>query len=180
MEQDFFYPRIWIEEMNGRVNLDSAQTATGLFSQVKQQFDFATSLNSSVGADLVRGNIEKNTLNMTFFSPENVQILQNRLQYEVYTRSQGKFRVGPQSADNLLIIMRSIYYQYGKNQPTHIKEQIQELNTYVANFAVPKIISEVEMYNQYRKDITTLPTPMAQPVNISRAGTKSLPLKPFF
>jgi hypothetical protein len=60
------------------------------------------------------------------------------------------------------------------------KEQIQELNTYVVNYAVPKILSEVDMYHQYRKDITTLPVPMLQPVNISRAGTKSLPLKPFF
>ena len=117
---------------------------------------------------------------MTFFSAANVEIIQNRLQYEVYTRSQGKYRVGPQSAENLLIIMRSMYYQYGKNLPHSIKEQIQELNTYVVDFAVPKILSEVDMYHQYRKDITTLPVPMQQPVNISRAGTKSLPLKPFF
>ena len=53
--------------MNGRVNLDSAQTATGSFSQVKQQFDFATSLNSSVGADLVRGNIEKKHIKYDLF-----------------------------------------------------------------------------------------------------------------
>jgi hypothetical protein len=73
-----------------------------------------------------------------------------------------------------------MYYQYGKNLECNIREQIQELNTYVVNFAVPKILSEVDMYQQYRKDITTLPVPMLQPVNISRAGTKSLPLKPFF
>jgi len=166
--------------MNGRVNLESAQTATGSFDKVRQQFDYATSLNATVGADLVKGNIEKNVLNMAFFSPENVQIIQNRIIREVYDRSQGKYRIGPQSAENLLIIMRSIYLQYGKNLPYNIKEQIQELNTYVANFAVPQIISEADMYQQYRKDITSLPTPMSQPMNISRAGTKSLPLKPFF
>lgn len=166
--------------MNGRINLESAQSPSGSFNQVAGQFSYTTSLNSSVGADLVRGNVEKNTLNTTFFSPANVQIIQNRLQYEVYARSQGKHRIGPQSAENLLIIMRSMYYQYGKNLECNIKEQIQELNTYVVNFAVPKILSEVDMYQQYRKDITTLPVPMLQPVNISRAGTKSLPLKPFF
>ena len=166
--------------MNGRVNLEPAQSPTGSFNQVASQFNHTTSLNSSVAADLVRGNVEKNTLNTTFFSPANVQIVQNRLQYEVYSRSQGKHRVGPQSAENLLIIMRAMYYQYGKNLECNIKEQIQELNTYVVNYAVPKILSEVDMYHQYRKDITTLPVPMLQPVNISRAGTKSLPLKPFF
>ena len=49
--------------MNGRVNLESAQPATGSFDQVRQQFNFATSLNAAVGADLVKGNIEKNVLN---------------------------------------------------------------------------------------------------------------------
>ena len=166
--------------MNGRVNLEPAQSPTGSFNQVASQFNHTTSLNSSVAADLVRGNVEKNTLNTTFFSPANVQIVQTRLQYEVYKRSQGKHRVGPQSAENLLIIMRAMYYQYGKNLECNIKEQIQELNTYVVNYAVPKILSEVDMYHQYRKDITTLPVPMMQPVNISHAGTKSLPLKPFF
>ena len=49
--------------MNGRVNLESAQSASGSFNQVAEQFKYATSLNTSVGADMVRGNIEKNTLN---------------------------------------------------------------------------------------------------------------------
>jgi hypothetical protein len=35
------------------------------------------------------------------------------------------------------------------------------------------------MYFYYINDITKLPVPMAQPQHLSRAGTKSLPFKPF-
>jgi hypothetical protein len=167
--------------LNGRVNLDTAvATPSGSFNMVKQQFEYSTEVNSGVCADLIKGNVERNVLNVTFFSPENIQIIQNAIQYEVYKRSQGKYRIGPQGTDNLLIIMRSIYYQYGKNLPCQIKEQIMELNKLVVEFSVPKILTEVDMYQKYREDITTLPLPFQHPVNISRTGTKSLPLKPFF
>jgi hypothetical protein len=76
--------------------------------------------------------------------------------------------------------MRSMYFQYGKNLDYAIKEQITELNNYVIAFAVPKILSEADMYETYRKDITTLPVPMSRSVNLSQAGTKSRPLNPFF
>ena len=76
--------------------------------------------------------------------------------------------------------MRSMYYQYGKNLPDHIAEQIAELNEIVANWCVTKILAEIEMYAQYRKDISTMPVPLAHPVLLNSAGTRSLPFKPFF
>jgi hypothetical protein len=45
--------------MNGRVNLEPAQSSTGSFNQVASQFSHTTALNSTVAADLVRGNVEK-------------------------------------------------------------------------------------------------------------------------
>jgi len=171
------FPRLNIE-MNGRINLDFT---TGFTDQgITNQFTSPTKLGDDVGRDLVKGTIEKNLLNQTYFSDANVQIIQNRLIYEVYQKSNGKWRIGPQSAENLLIIMRSMYFQYGKNLDYAIKEQISELNDYVIAFAVPKILSEVDMYETYRKDITTLPVPMSRSVNLSQAGTKSRPLNPFF
>jgi hypothetical protein len=171
------FPRLNIE-MNGRINLDFT---TGFTDQgITNQFTSPTKLGNDVGRDLVKGTIEKNLLNQTYFSDANVQIIQNRLIYEVYQKSNGKYRIGPQSAENLLIIMRSMYFQYGKNLDYAIKEQITELNNYVIAFAVPKILSEADMYETYRKDITTLPVPMSRSVNLSQAGTKSRPLNPFF
>lgn len=190
--------------MNGRINLDQqVGTTSGIFSppaanalnqqgylqssgginssdSIRKQFTHSTKFESGAAADLVKGNLEKNALNTAFFSNENVQIIQNKLQYQVYARSQGKHRIGPQSVENLLIIMRSNYYQYGKNLPYNIKEQIDELNNHVVNFAVPKIIGEIEMYQKYRNDIQNLPLPFQHPTNISRAGTKSAPMPQFF
>jgi hypothetical protein len=171
------FPRLNIE-MNGRINLEST---TGFTDQgIIKQFNSATHLGDDVGKDLIKGNVEKNLLNQTFFSNANVQIIQNRLIYEVYRKSNGKWRIGPQSAENLLIIMRSMYFQYGKNLDCAIKEQITELNDYVVGFAVPKILSEIDMYETYRKDITTMPVPLSHAVNLSQSGTKSRPLNPFF
>lgn len=166
---------------NGRVDTEtSVRTPSGSFEQVQKQFAHATQFNASAGADLVKGNLEKNALNVSFFSLENVQIIQNKMIYEVYQRTQGRHRIGPQSVENLFMIMRGIYYQYGKNLPTHIKEQVTELNKMVVEFAVPKIIGEISMYEKYQHDLQTLPVPFQHPTNISRTGTKSLPLKPFF
>lgn len=164
--------------MNGRINLTQQIPTTVSGSAPAAQFAHTTQFQTNAAADMVKGNLEKNPLNTAFFSNENLQIIQNKIQFEVYNKSQGIHRIGPQSAENLLIIMRSIYYQYGKNLPYQIKEQIAELNQKVADYAVPKIIGEIEMYRKYQNDIQNLPLPMSHPVNISRSGTKSNPMPP--
>jgi hypothetical protein len=138
-------------------------------------FQYETQGSSTATVDGIRGNWEPNLLNQTFFSPANFQILQNRIRYEVYQKS-GKV-IDQQSSDDLFMIMRAMYLQYGKNLPTQIAEQIVELNAYVAGWAVPKILQEVQMFDQYKNDIERLPIPLAHPVNQSSAGSKSLPFK---
>jgi hypothetical protein len=76
--------------------------------------------------------------------------------------------------------MRAIYLQYCRNLPDRIAEQIDDLNKRVVAFCVPKIVAEVNMYKYYLKDISTLPVQLQQPVNVSSAGTRTLPFKPFF
>jgi small redox-active disulfide protein 2 len=83
------------------------------------------------------------------------------------------------SVDELKMIMRGIYYQYAKNLPFGIPDQVAELNQLVVNWSAPHILSAVDHYHYYLKDISTLPVPMAQPKNLSRAGSKSLPFNQF-
>jgi hypothetical protein len=113
-----------------------------------------------------------------YFSAANFQIIQNGIRRKVYEES-GKV-IDPVNRDDLFIIMRAMYLQYARNAPTQIPEQIAEINERVVAWAVPKIVAEVSMYQMYLRDITTLPTPMTHPVNISSAGSRSLPFKPFF
>ena len=163
---------------NGRVSFEERPGAGG--EAALPGFGWRTTGDQLAKADMIRGNWESNPLNQTFFSPENVQIVQNLIRKRVYDESNGKYIIDPQSTDELLIVMRSMYLTYGKNQPTRIREQIEDLNRLVADWSVPKIISEISMYETYRRDASTMPVPLSHPVNISNAGTRSKPLPMFF
>ena len=79
-----------------------------------------------------------------------------------------------------MTIMRAMYLQYGKNRPTQIREQIDELNQIVADWAVPKILAECSMHKTYLHDIQNLPVPLAQPIHLTQKGTKSGTFDRFF
>lgn len=161
---------------NGRINFDE-RPGSGSTSTIPG-FGWRTTGDETAKSDMIRGNWEPNALNQTFFSPANVQIVQNLIRKRVYDET--KEIIDPQSTDELLIVMRSMYLTYGRNEPTKIKEQIAELNKRVADWSVPKITSEMSMYRTYKKDASTLPVPMSHPVNISGSGTKSKPFTNFF
>jgi hypothetical protein len=79
-----------------------------------------------------------------------------------------------------MIVMRAMYLQYGRNNPTGIHEQIAELNQIVADWCVPKIIAECSMHKTYLKDIQQLPVPMEHPILLTRTGSKSATFDRFF
>jgi hypothetical protein len=162
---------------NGRVNFgrDGPSSASKL-----PGFDYRQTTVQSEADDAIRGNVLPTPLNQTFFSPANVQIVQNKLRREVYNRSNGEYLIDNQSVEELLTIMRAMYLQYGKNQPTHIREQIMELNQIVADWAVPKIIAECSMHKTYLHDIQNLPIPLSQPVLLTQKGSKSSSFDRFF
>lgn len=160
---------------SGRVSLD-AENATNVARL--PGFQYETRSSATAAMDGIRGNWEPNLLNQTFFSPANFKIVQNKIRYDVYEKT-GQV-IDEQSTDDLFMIMRAMYLQYGRNLPTHIAEQVQELNQRAADWCIPKIIAEVNMFAQYQKDISNMPVPMSHPVNQSSAGTKSLPFKSFF
>lgn len=164
-----------VNKSPGRVNLEAdGGTRTGGIPG----FAYSTNAPSNAGIEGIRGNLERSVLNQTYFSAANFQVLQNAIRYEVYSKS-GEI-IDPVGTDDLFMIMRAIYLQYGRNLPTQIPEQIAELNQRVTAWSVPKILAEVSMYRTYLKDISTLPEPLAHPVLQTTSGTKSLPYKPFF
>ena len=166
-----------MSQNNGRINLEQRP---GAGEAEVPGFGWRTTGDVNATSDMIRGNWEPNALNQTFFSPANVQIVQNQIRRTVYDSSNGRYLIDPQSVDDLLIIMRAMYLSYGRNQPTHVREQIIELNKRVADWCVPKIISEASMYETYRHDVANLPVPMSHPVNISQSGTKTKPMPNFF
>ena len=100
----------------------------------------------------------------TFFSQENIQIIQNGIRAGVYHKSNGQYLIGQQDCDTLKIIMRSIFLQYSANLPTNIAGQIKELNKMVLEFSIPSVFGEAKGYIKYLYDASTLAVPLATPI----------------
>lgn len=120
------------------------------------------------------GNIHGSSdLNQAYFSPENVDFVQQLIREDVYNRSGKQHIIGKQSEIELKIVMRSIYLQYSKNLQDDIQGQIIELNKLVINACVPKILMNIEQYLGFKKSISSLPVPLPRAQYLSSAGTKS-------
>jgi len=125
-------------------------------------------------SNMTNNILSKNLLSDTYFSKENIEMLQNMIRYNVWLKTNKEHIIGKQSETNLTIIMRSIYLQYSKNNNNNIKEQIRELDTMVVEWCVPKIVTEVKQYIGYKKDIQKPIIPMEYGKYMSSAGSKSL------
>ena len=153
----------------------------------KEHFDNLTSykffLENSDNYDFQKQGIKnihtENPISALYFSKHNIDVLQNGIRYSVFKKTDDTIIIDKQSENELLIIMRSIYLQYCKHTPYNIIEQVKELNSKVLDFAVPKILVEVNQYVNYKKDASSLPIPLEHSKNMSSKGTKILYNKEF-
>lgn len=177
---------------NGRVNIFGPPSAggggnalgpvisNGINAGAFPGFGYQDKSEKQFQGDMLRGNWEANALSQAFFCQENLATIQNAIRRSVYDRSQPKgYVIDDQSVDELKMIMRAMYYQYARNLPHDIPGQVDDLNKRVVEWSVPHILSAVDHYFWYLKDFDTLPSPIAHPVHLSRAGTRSKPLAPF-
>ena len=173
------YTNYGIGGQNGRVNLNSTPSSTGAPVPDAAGFSYPTTTEANFASDMLRGNWDHNALSDTFFTRTNVDRIQKEIRKEVYRISgPKKYVIDDQDVDELKMIMRAMYLQYSKNNPFNIEGQIKDLNDLVVKWAAPRIMSEIEAYNYYLNDISHMPVPLAQPMNMSSAGTKSLPFQP--
>ncbi len=158
-------------QFNGRVNL--------LENNVPNLFQINNNNNQSNYDEALRGNIESSLLSKTFFSKQNIQIIQNAIREGVYKQSNNQYIIAEQDDINLKIIMRALYLQYSRNNQSNITKQVENLNNIVSGHCIPKIISEAKAYNQYRIDASTLVTPIDKPIQTTYKY-KSNEFKRFF
>lgn len=116
-----------------------------------------------------------NMLNQMYMSAENIEHLQTQIRYAVWLASNKQHVIAPQDATELVIIMRSMYLTYGKNLPTAIKQQIQDLNDLVIQEATSKILSQIQQHIWYLYQKSTNTMPLSHPQSMSTAGNKQLP-----
>ena len=160
------------EASNGRVNIMGPNTAA-VFTMsdripVNQDASFREAMS---------GNWYNTSLSDTYFSQQNIQILQNGIRSGVYNKSNGQYLIGVQNYDELKIVMRSVFLQHAKNQKSNIPEQIKHLNDQVLQYAIHQIYGEAEGYMKYKRDASSLVDPIAPPVMSVSYTHLTLPTK---
>lgn len=118
-----------------------------------------------------------NQLNNLYFSNENISAIQHGIRYTVFKETDKVIDV--QDERELLVVMRSIYLQYGKNLPSNIVSQVKQLNKRVLETVIPKIITEMNQYQTYLRDASALPIPLDRGESTSSKGTKFLVMDEF-
>ena len=159
---------------NGRIDLLTPNTNT-LFSMT----DKISIGRSADFREAMTGNWTDTSLSSTFFSSKNIKILQNGIRIGVFQRSNGQYLIGEQNEDELKIIMRGVFLQNSLNLPNNIKEQVENLNKIVMNYAIPQIYGEAQGYMKYKYDVSTMAVPMEHPI-MSKSNNKQLELKKWF
>ena len=161
---------------NGRVDiLDKENSENSIFDLYDR---IPVNNKASAYTDALRGDFEDSNLSLAYFSGQNVQANQNSIRAEVY-RKTGKV-ICEQSEDVLKVIMRGIYLQNSANLPYDVTEQIRQLNKLVVDYAVPKIIGELDGYLKYCQDASEMYMPLSRPLAYSTKGDKVAKLKNFF
>jgi hypothetical protein len=156
---------------NGRVNI----MGTGKFVEKSYLYEEIDNGNKLFKKEAVKHILASNRLQELFFSEKNIDIIQNLLAYHVKLQSNNRHNISRQSDNELKIIMKSVYLQYGKNNNNNINEQVKELNAYVLDFCIPLILSNIEQYLVFKKDVSTLPVPLDNPKYTSSTGTRTNP-----
>jgi hypothetical protein len=126
----------------------------------------------------------KNLLADLFFSSSNVTNIQNLIKFTVHSKTSEIIDL--QSDDELFIIMRSVFLSYAQFPPmltddlsatereeikTKYRQEIHRLNELVINETVPDILSQLQQYKDYLRDISTAPF-IENPKNVSIKGQR--------
>ena len=129
-----------------------------------------SSKQQDTNISIISNIVVPNALSRTYFSNDNVERIQRQVVNEVYNKSQKQ--ISKQSYQELQIIMKSMYLQYGRNLNTDIEGQVLTLNKFVVDECVRIIIPNVLQYNKYIEDITSPIPVMPRSQNVSNKGYK--------
>lgn len=168
---------------NGRINLYSKPKTTYTEPNIIKLFSMYDKIPAnqcSTYREPLVGQINETPLTQTYFSEDNINIIQNGIRAGVYRKSNGQYTIGSQDCDSIKIIMRGIYLQYSINQPTDIPKQIEDLNDMVLNYCIPKVYLEAQGYLKYLSDVSTMAEPIAHPIMVSQKDKRNYKMPNWF
>ena len=113
-------------------------------------------------ADDVQGDLEK-----TFFSEQNIDIINKQLIMKIYEMSKKNIKIAPQSKEELLIVMRYVFIEYARHLPYDLVEQIRELNYSVIGEILPSVWTNIHQKIDYLAEINNPRQINPLPVNVN-------------
>ena len=131
---------------------------------------------NSIQKSLLKSVYTPTPLGEVFFSPDNINRLQNKIKKSIFIETKGKYKLQvDQNESDLFVVMRAVYIQDSYNSPYRIIHQVKELNEKVINRILPDMITNIKQNEEYLNVIDKPIDPIPLPVNVSRAGRLSLP-----
>ena len=163
---------------NGRVDIINKTQAPDI-SNLFAMYDKIPANQCTTLREPTLGQWDDTPLSNSYFSKQNIQIIQNGIRAGVYDKSNGQYVIGYQDCDALKVIMRSVFLQHAANQPKNVQGQIEQLNQIVLDYCIQQVYGEAKGYVKYISDVSTLAVPIAHPVMTSN-NDRQLELKPWF
>lgn len=117
-------------------------------------------------------HLQASEVSAMFFANANLDALQRRLQAEI--RKRTGLQIDRQSDEQLLIVMRYVFMQSGRNVGG--AAEVARLNELVLREIVPQVGAGLAQYMAYLRDASTLPTPIPRGLATSIKGTKTAEL----
>ena len=131
-------------------------------------------MNTENPSNIISRQYETSDLTNLYFSNHNIELLQENIRKYVYYYKE--ILIDKQSYDDLIIIMRSIFFM-NKHKLTgnnnDIMNQVKYLNKLVVLECCRIIIPNLEQHLQYMNDIQGSLDIQSHPVSTSIIGTKS-------
>jgi len=163
-----------VPNINSAAALEFSSRPHGMYADGKSVFA------DDARSDLIGHQHSKTPLNTVFFSESNIAHIHSGIQNQVLLMSGGKYRIGKQGDDEVRIVMRSYYLMFGRNDPSSVAQELEDLNSRTIGYCAAKVYSEVDFHMFYMKDLEDFALPIANPVNTGVVGSRVGELKSFF
>lgn len=124
----------------------------------------------------IKGQHTRNELSKIFFSQDNIKRLQKMIKKEIYSKTNGKFKMeAEQDTKDLFVAMRAVYYEHASYIPNGVIRQVKRLNRKVLEQIIPDMLTSIKQNYGYQLEINRPLRPLPLPENVGNKGRKTLP-----